>query len=133
MKIIKKVQVKYILTEKSKQHLKASFQQEKVQLEQECQQLLFEQRKLLQRSNLSKQSIEKRFMRELEQRKEKISLIKFKLNQLEVLELGAEIIRSEVDALVEVDVGMDWEEQMQQQAIIIKDGKVVRIENVKVN
>lgn len=130
MKIIKKVLVKQIVTETSKEHLKANFQKEKMQLEQECQQLLFEQRKLLQRSNLSKESIEKRFAQELEQRKEKISLINFKLKQLELLELGAEIIETEVDALVEVNVGTDWQDQMQQQAIVIEDGIVIRIENM---
>ncbi|HLS20437.1 MAG TPA: YlqD family protein [Bacillota bacterium] len=130
MKIIKKVIVKQILTPTSKQRLTANFQKEKVQLEQECQQLNFEKRKLMQRTHLSKESIEKKFAMEIKKREEKMALIDFKLSQLERLNYGAEIVETEVDALVEVELGMNWYEQMQQQAIIIKDGIVIKIENV---
>jgi|SRR5690625_499293 len=130
MKIIKKVIVKQILTPTSKQRLTANFQKEKVQLEQECQQLNFEKHKLMQRTHLSKESIEKKFAMEIKKREEKMALIDFKLSQLERLNYGAEIVETEVDALVEVELGMNWYEQMQQQAIIIKDGIVIKIENV---
>src|SRR5699024_5375722 len=130
MKIIKKVTVKQILTPTSKEHLKEDFQKQKMQLEQECEQLMFEKRKLMQRSNLSKESIKRKFAQEINNREEKISLIDFKLNQLERLPYGAEIVETEVDALVEVNVGMNWYEEVQQQTIIIKDGIVVRIEHM---
>src|SRR5690625_2643463 len=130
MKIIKKVTVKQILTPASKEHLKANFQKQKMQLEQACQQLMFEKRKLMQRSHLSKQSIQRKFAKAIKEREEEISLIDFKLNQLERLPYGAEIVETEVDALVEVNVGMNWYEEVQQQTIVIKDGVIVRIEHV---
>lgn len=130
MKIIKKVTVKQILTPNSKQSLKATFQKEKLQLEQECQQLEFEKRKMIQRSHLSKDSIKNRFDVEIKRREEKMSLLDFKLSQLERLDYGAEIVEAEVDALVEVKVGMNWYEQIQQQEIVIKDGIVIKIKNV---
>lgn len=129
MKIVKKVTVKQILTPKSKQFLKANFQKEKMQLERECQQLNFEKRKLMQRSSLSKNSIDQRFTNEINKRKEKMSLIDFKLSQLEQLKYGSEIVEREVDALVEVDVGMNWNELMKEQSIVVKDGIVVNIEH----
>src|SRR5690625_2815975 len=130
MKIIKKVNVKQILTTASKKHLKENFQKQKMQLEQACQQLMFEKRKLMQRSHLSKQSIQRNFAQAIKDREEDISLIDFKLNQLERLPYGAEIVETEVDALVEVNVGMNWYEEVQQQTIVIKDGIIVRIEHV---
>src|SRR5690625_3497481 len=129
MKIVKKVTVKQILTPKSKQFLKANFQKEKMQLERECEQLNFERRKLMQRSHLSKDLIDQRFADEINKRKEKMSLINFKLSQLEQLEYGSEIVEGEVDVLVEVKVGMNWDELMKEQTIIIKDGIVVNIEH----
>lgn len=129
MKVFKKVTVKQILTPKSKQRLKENFQYEKLKLERECQQLNFEKRKMIQRSHISKQTIEKRFAKELNKRKEKISLIDFKLSQLEQLEYGAKIVEREINALVEVKEGMNWDELMKEQSIVIKDGIVVNIEN----
>lgn len=128
MKIIKKVKVKQIITEKSKSLLRKDFNNQKMQLEQEYQQLLFEQRKLQNKRHLSKVEIAERFKREIDQRKEKIQLIDFKLEQLDMLEVGSEIVEGEVDALVEVKVGAHWEEIMNDHSIVIKDGIVVRID-----
>ncbi|MFC0301447.1 YlqD family protein [Virgibacillus soli] len=128
MKIIKKVQVRQILTNDSKEKLKTTFQHNKMQLEQECQQLLFEQRKLQNRTGLSKQDIQTRFQQEIQSRKDKIKLVDFKLEQLDMLEIGSEIVEGEVEALVEVQKGMHWEEMMKEQAIIIKNGIVQRID-----
>lgn len=128
LKIIKKVQVRQILTNDSKEKLKATFQHNKMQLEQECQQLLFEQRKLQNRTGLSKQDIQTRFQQEIQSRKDKIKLVDFKLEQLDMLEIGSEIVEGEVEALVEVQKGMHWEEMMKEQAIIIKNGIVQRID-----
>ena len=46
---------------------------------------------------------------------------------METLELGSEIIEKEVEALVEVNVGSNWNEIMEEQIIVIKDDIVVRI------
>lgn len=98
-----------------------------MQLEQECQQLLFEQRKLSNKPGISKQELNHRFQTEIQKRKEEITLIEFKVEQLDMVEIGSEITESEVEALVEVNEGMHWNE-LNEQAIVIKDGIVVRID-----
>jgi hypothetical protein len=128
MKIIKKVVIKQIITEKSKQKLKSNFNNHKMRLEQECQQLLFEKRKLQNKSATSKQDIAHRFQQEINKRKEKIKLADFKIEQLDMLEMGSEIIEKEVEALVDVSVGSDWKEIMTEGAIVIKDDVVIRID-----
>lgn len=127
MKIIKKVLIKQIVTEQSKKKLRNRFEKQKMQLEQECQQLLFEQRKLSNKSGISKQELTIRFQSEIQKRKKEITLIDFKIEQLVMVEIGSEIIESEVETLVEVNEGMHWNE-LNEQAIVIKDGIVVRID-----
>lgn len=127
MEIIKKIPIKQIITEKSKEKIQASFGKQKMQLEQECQQLLFEQRKLGNKPGVSKQELKIRFQKEIQKRKEEITLIDFKIEQLDMIEIGNEMIETEVEALVEVNVGMHWNE-LSEQAIVIKDGIVVRID-----
>ncbi len=127
MKIIKKVLIKQIITEKSKDKLRINFGKQKMQLEQECQQLLFEQRKLRNKPGISKQELNNRFQNEIQKRKEEIKLIDFKVEQLDMVEIGSEIIESEVEALVEVNEGTHWN-GLNEQAIVIKDGIVVRID-----
>lgn len=128
LKIIKKVKVKQIVTEKSKSWLRTDFNKQKMRLEQEYQQLLFEQRKLENKHGVAKKEIAERFQHEVKARKEKIQMIEFKLEQLDMLEIGSEIIESEVEALVEVKEGSHWDEIMKDQSIVIKDGIVVRID-----
>lgn len=128
MKIIKRIQIKQVITEESKVALREKFEHEKHRLEIECQQLLFEKKKLKNRSPASKQQVHERFYQEIEQRKDKIKLLDFKLEQLELLEIGSEIVEKEVDALVEVKVGADWDQIIGKQAIVVEDNKVVRIE-----
>lgn len=128
MNIIKKIQVKQIVTKQSKEKLKSNFIHQKMRLEQECQQLLFEQRKLENKAGISKQDIKSRFQQEVSQRQQNIKSIDFKLEQLEILEIGSEIIEREVEALVEVKEGAHWDEIMNDHAIIIKDNIVIRID-----
>jgi len=128
MEIIKKVLIKQIITEQSKEKLHTNFMKSKMRLEQECQQLLFEQRKLQNKTGVSKQEIAKRFQPEIKQRKENIKIIDFKLEQLDTLEIGSEIIEKEVEALVEVYEGLHWDEVMKEKAIVIQDGIVIRID-----
>ena len=128
MNIIKKIQVKQIVTKQSKEKLKSNFIHQKMRLEQECQQLLFEQRKLENKAGISKQDIKSRFQQEISQRQQNIKSIDFKLEQLEILEIGSEIIEREVEALVEVKEGAHWDEIMNDHAIIIKDNIVIRID-----
>ncbi|MEC5422717.1 YlqD family protein [Virgibacillus sp. C22-A2] len=128
MKIMKKVLIKQIVTEKSKEKLRENFHNHKMRLEQECQQLLFEQRKLQNKPGISKQEVTNRFQQEINNRKEKIKLADFKNEQLDMLELGSEITEKEVEALVEVSEGSHWNDIMGERAIVIKDDIVIRID-----
>lgn len=127
MNIIQKVLVKQVLTEKSKEKLAEQFITQKKLLEQECQQLLFEERKLLNKKGISKQEVSRRFKHEVEIRQERIKRINYQLNQLELLPLGSEITEEEVESLVEVNVGDDWGKLAEERVILIKDGIVIQI------
>ncbi|MUV39987.1 uncharacterized protein JNUCC1_03871 [Lentibacillus sp. JNUCC-1] len=128
MKIIKKVLVKQVITEKSRAKLYDDFNTHKLRLEQECQQLLFEQKKVERKAHVSKHEATARFQQEIKNRKEKIKLLDFKIEQLEMLEIGTEITESEVDALVEVETGMNWRALMQGTSIVVQDDIVIRID-----
>lgn len=128
MRIIKKVLIKQIVTEKSKTKLHQNFKDQKMRLEQECQQLQFEQRKIQNKKGISKQELNSRFQQEIKNRKEKMKLADFKMEQLDMLEIGSEITEKEVEALVEVREGSHWNEIMEKSAIVIKDDVVIRID-----
>ena len=128
MKIIKRIPVKQIITEKSKEKIKKDLLHQKMLLEQECQQLLFEKKKLEYKAKGSKQDITDRFQQEIKNRKEKIKLADFKIEQLAMMEIGSEIIEKEVEALVEVKEGSHWYDIIDEKAIVIEDGVIIRID-----
>lgn len=129
MQLIKKVTVKQVLTKASKAKLHDEFKMNKLQLERECEQLLFEQRKLIHQQSNSKHEITRRFQQAIEDRKDKINLIEFKIEQLALLDLGSEVIEKEVDAIVEVSLGSKWSEINGPTSIVIKDDIVIRMDN----
>lgn len=129
MQIIKRANVKQVLTKESKQKLRETFEKEIAQLELESQQLLFEKRKLINKLAGSKHSIDLRFEKEIRRRKDKKVLIEFKVEQLDLLQLNSEVIEKEVETLVNIEIGSDWEAISKKQSIIIKDGIVIRIDN----
>lgn len=128
LKIIKKVIVKQVVTEKSKERLHKRFLDSKMVLEQEYQQLLFEQRKLQNKKGISKQELKSRFQKEKLARKEKIKMVDFKIEQLDILEIGSEIVEKEMEALIDVQVGDNWEALMKEKSIVVKDNIVIRID-----
>ncbi len=128
MKLIQPVRIVHILTEKSKADLHHIFTEQQLRLEQECQQLLFEQKKLEHQMKDKQQTIAEKFQKELNARIEKQHQLQFKLEQLHSLPLGSEIVEKEVDALVEVAIGVKWDEITKQTTIVIEDGVVVRID-----
>ncbi|MFC4404603.1 YlqD family protein [Gracilibacillus xinjiangensis] len=127
MKIIRKVAVKQIVTDKTKAQLKEEYEWKVFKLEQECQQLLFEQKKLEQRSSKNKADIALKFQKEMSNRKDHIKWYKYKLEQLEILPIGSEISDGEVEAMVEIEEGMNWNELVDQKTIVIKDGIITKI------
>ncbi|MFC0524115.1 YlqD family protein [Pontibacillus salicampi] len=128
MKIMKKVPVKQVLTEASKAKLTAEFEKQKKQLDQECQQLSFEKRRIEMKQNISREEVSKRFQKEIDRRKEKIRWVDYKLEQLHILPLGSEITEGEVETMVDVRVGDDWDVVMSEGAIVVQDGKVIRMD-----
>lgn len=120
--------VKQVLTESSKAEMQTQFTKRKRQLEQECQQLTFEKRKIQMKQNVSREEVSKRFQKEIDRRKEKMKWLDYQLEQLEVLPLGSEISDDEVDTIVEVKEGDNWADVMNPGAIIVKDGRVIRID-----
>lgn len=128
MKIIQKILVKQIITEESKEKLYNNFKKEKMQFELECQQLRFEQRKLENKFHSSKTDVTDRFNTEINKRREKITLIDFKIEQLDMLEIGSEIVEKEIEALVDVTIGAKWDDIVTEKAIIVQNNVVIRID-----
>lgn len=102
MEIIQKVVVKQILTKASKQELIEYYTEQKRQIEQECDQLHFEQKKMERKSKFQPDQVADYFVHELEIRREKKKLIQFQMEQLEVLELGSEIREREMETIIDV-------------------------------
>ncbi|ASS99964.1 MULTISPECIES: YlqD family protein [Geobacillus] len=127
MKLIQTVEVRQIVTKRSKQELAAAFLARKQQLKRECDQLRFEQKRMEKSGNYPPALMKQYFAKEIDERMEKMKLLEFQLEQLHMLPLGSELKEREVEALVEVNVGDRWEEVTKTRAIIIEDGVVKEI------
>lgn len=127
MKILQSVKIKQILTEKSKQKILNKYKQSKLKLKKECEQLLFELRKMERSRKYSQSGLKIQFDKEIENRKEKIKMIDFQIEQLDMLPLGSELLEHEIQELVEIQVGDNWEERSKGKTIVIKDGIIVEI------
>ncbi|MBE2912284.1 YlqD family protein [Anoxybacillus flavithermus] len=124
MKIIQTVEVRQRLTEKSKQQLMQQFTAQKQQLEQQCEQLIFEQKRMEKHTSFSQKQIKEKFGREMQIRRQKIEELDFLLEQLRILPIGSEIKERDVEAIIDVQIGMRWESP---KTIVIEDGIVVDI------
>lgn len=121
MELIQPVRIAHVLTEKSKHELQKSFTQEKLRLEQECEQLLFEQKKLQRQMKEQRVVVEEKFQKEIQTRMDQ-------QQQLDSLPLGSELVEKEVDALVEVSIGSKWSTIHKQITIVIEDDVIIRID-----
>lgn len=129
MKLIKQILIKQVITENSKIRLESKFKDEKNDLILECEQLVFEKKKLQKEKKSATHKIEQRFQVEIDNRKRKINQIDFQLEQLHQLPLGSEIVETKMESLVEVKLGMNWSNFQNETAIIIEDDIVIRIDN----
>ncbi len=127
MKILQNVVVKQILTEKSKEALLKRYEGTKFQLQKECDQLQFELKKLERGKKYSSQKLTTHFEKEVNERMEKIKLVEFQLEQLHILPVGSELRDSEVQGMIDVEVGDNWEEKALSQTIVIEDGIIKEI------
>lgn len=127
MKIIRNIIVKQILTEKSKQVLFQKFEHQLQQLDREISQLKFEKKKYEKNKKAQLPSVLAQFEKEISSRNEKSKLLQFQLEQLEVLPLGTELKETEVQGIVEIYEGDNWDELTRDRTIVIKDGIINEI------
>lgn len=127
MKILQNVMVTQVLTESSKNELLDKYKSKRLQLQKESEQLRFELKKLEKTRNMQPSTLKSHFEKEINHRQEKIKLLEFQMEQLEILPVGSELKEREVQSLVDVQVGANWEELMKTRTIVIKDGVVSEI------
>lgn len=127
MKILQNVIVKQVLTESSKNELLGQYKSKRLQLQKESEQLRFELKKLEKTRNMQSTNLKSHFEKEISHRQEKIKLLEFQMEQLDILPVGSELKEREVQSIVEVQVGANWEEITKTKTIVIKDGVVSEI------
>ena len=127
VKVVQKVIVKQVLTEQSKEKLRHKFILEQKGLQNEIEQLRFQLKKIENMKKPSAASLEKQFEKEQKTRLEKLRIIDFQLEQLNLLPIGSELEETKLDAIVEVKEGDSWEEFKSLQTILVKDGIVIEI------
>jgi hypothetical protein len=124
LEILQTVIVKQVLTEKSKQDLDEQFSSHKLQLQKECEQLRFERKRMETNKKLLPSQLQM-YENEIEARKDKIKNFDFRIEQLHMLPLGSEIKQKEIQAVIEVEIGDQWDDL--EKVIVIKEGKVIDI------
>jgi len=127
LKILTTITVKQILTEKSKIELYERFTKRKEELKRELDQLKFEMKRMEKSKKYSSLMLQHYYDKEMNDRHEKIKILDFQLEQLNLLPIGTELKEREVQGLVEVEVGDTWNEVMNGKTIIVKDGIIQEI------
>lgn len=130
MKVIKKVVVKQVLTEKRKQLITEELLKQKKQIEKEIKQLEFQLHKKLKASKNNydyQNALKSSFHKEIKERNDKGKMIDFQISQLKELEVGTEMKEQTIDCLYELNVGDNWHSHLHGTEIIVKDGIVVEI------
>lgn len=127
MKILTTITVKQILTEKSKIELYERFTKRQEELKRELDQLKFEMKRMEKSKKYSSLMLQHYYEKEMNDRHEKIKILDFQLEQLNLLPIGTELKEREVQGLVEVEVGDTWNEVMNGKTIIVKDGIIQEI------
>jgi YlqD protein len=125
MKILQTVQVKQVLTEKSRTELLGDYEQKKLQLEKECSQLQFELKKMEKAKAFPPGAVKEHFRKEIALREERVRQLEFQIAQLDMLPLGSELKETEVQAIIEISAGDSWEAN--QHEIIVRDGIIEEI------
>lgn len=127
VKILQNVIVNQVLTESSKNKLLETYKTKRLQLQKESEQLRFELKKLEKTRNFQPANLRTHFEKEINGRQEKIKLLEFQIEQLNILPVGSELKEREVQSIVELEVGANWDEFIQTKTIVIKDGIVSEI------
>jgi len=127
MQIITTITVNQILTESSKKQLFLSFQERRQQLLKEIDQLKFEMKRMEKMKKYPVSSINTYFEKEIENRKDKVKLLEFQIEQLELLPLGSELKEREIQGLIDINIGDNWNETLLNRKITVKDGMIIDI------
>lgn len=129
MEIIKKVVVKQILTEESRDKLKEQFLSRQYQITKELKQLEFVLHKKMKENQSAsyQKSLKESFNKEVARRKDRLRQLELKLGQLDELDLGAELREGTIQMIEQVEEGDNWEEIMKGTEIVIKDGVVYEL------
>ncbi|MEI5906150.1 YlqD family protein [Bacillus spongiae] len=127
MKILQNVIVKQILTKDSKEKLYKQYEEGKTQLQKEIDQFKFELKKQEKLKKFSPKSLKVHFEKEISGREEKIKLFDFQIKQLDILPIGSELKDQELQSILEVKEGDNWENVIAGKTIVVKDGIVSEI------
>ncbi|KHF39803.1 YlqD family protein [Halalkalibacter okhensis] len=129
MKLLRKVQIKQVLTETKKRSMLNQFEEELRQCNREIEQMKFLLHKAI-RETMNKneqEEIRTRYMREIKKREELVKTITFKIEQLDKLILGVEIPDGTKEGIIEIKVGDPWPNWEQAPEVIVKDGIIQEI------
>ncbi|MBN8191487.1 YlqD family protein [Bacillus sp. NTK074B] len=127
MKVIHTITIKQVLTEKSKDLLMRRYENQKFHLKKESDQLQFEMKKIERGKKYPSAKLNQHFEKELNERSEKIKLLDFQMEQLDILPIGSELKEKELQGMMDIQVGDNWEEETLSKTIVIEDGIVKEI------
>jgi len=127
MRILQTVNVNQVLTMTSKAQLIDQYNGQSAQLQKEIDQLKFEMKRLAKTKKVQPLSLKTHFEKEVNNRSEKLRLLAFKIEQLEILPIGSELKEKEVQAIIDVELGDDWKELTKAKTIVVTDGIVTEI------
>ncbi|SHK87255.1 YlqD family protein [Desulforamulus aeronauticus] len=131
--ITRPVMVKVRITDSYKKDLALELQQGVAKMELELQQLELQNRRLQELAQKNPNSVEKALV-QIEQEKQKrldtrVKLLD-KIKEVANLANGNEVLHGQVESLVEVQLGDDWQKLMNAE-IIVEDGKIVEIRTLQ--
>ncbi|MBL0388868.1 YlqD family protein [Tumebacillus sp. ITR2] len=125
------VAIKLILTEGTKKGITGEINQAIQGIQHELEQIEFQARKALQDAEQhgpeAVQGLTARINQERGARMERREQLMQQLVQIQQSEIGAEINGGQVESTVDIRVGDNWEEKVQVNEIVLKDGVVVEI------
>lgn len=127
MNIVHTITVKQVLTESTKEILLRRYENQKIQLKREHEQLQFEWKKIERAKKYPSHKLSQHFQKEMDEKLEKIKLLDFQLEQLDILPIGSELKEKEVQGMIDIQVGDNWDEEALSKTIIIENGIVKEI------
>ncbi|MEW9501329.1 YlqD family protein [Jeotgalibacillus marinus] len=123
---MQKAIVKEIMTNSSKSRLKESFNGKIKKAEKECDQLIFQEKKLEKKFEQSSGTVKQKIQQELNKRRQFIRTMHAQMKTIEEMPMGTEYTLSETDTIVDLHEGSIWHPD-QKPVIVLEDGMVKEI------